>query len=57
MTVDPNQKKTTTQQANWIFVPLSEKNQQKASEFFSKPISLRMLKLKRLAMSIQYFRR
>lgn len=30
MTVDENQKKTANEKSNWIFVPLSEKNQQKA---------------------------
>lgn len=57
MTVDESQKKTQNEKANWIFVPLSEKNQQKAQDFFSKPISLRMLKLKRIAMAINYLSR
>lgn len=51
-TVDEDQKKTPNGKSNWIFVPLSEKNQQKVNEIFSKPLSLRMLKLKKLSQSI-----
>jgi len=48
MTVDPSMKKTPQGKANWIFVPLSQRNTEKAASIFKKPLSFRMLKLKKL---------
>ena len=52
MMVDETQKTSSNGKSNWIFVPLSDYNQKKAREIFSKPLSLRMLKLKRIAQAI-----
>ena len=49
--IDPNQKNNG--KANWIFVPLSSKNIKKAESIFSKPITLRFLKLRKLSESIK----
>jgi hypothetical protein len=48
MTTDPSVKKTSIGKANWIFVPLSQRNTEKAASIFKQPLSFRMLKLKKL---------
>ena len=57
MVVDQTQKKTNNGRANWIFVPLSEKNVQKAMEIFEKPLQFRIGKLAKLAQEIEELKR
>ena len=54
--IDESQKKTANGKANWVFVPLSDKNKEKAASIFNKPLSFRMLKLKRLHEEIDLMR-
>ena len=51
--IDPNQKKTTNGKANWVFAPLSDMTMQIAGGLLSKPISVRMKKLKILSAQIR----
>ena len=53
MVVDENTNKTSNGRANWIFVPFSDKNTEKAKNLFAKPLALRMLKLKKLSQQLQ----
>jgi len=54
MVVDETQLKTPGGKANWIFVPMSEKNMLKAQSIFEKPLSLRIAKLNQLNQEITY---
>ena len=53
MRVDETQKVTPNGKANWMFVPLSEKNTLKAKSIFQKPLELRLAKLKQLNREIK----
>lgn len=46
--VDENHKKTMSGQANWIFVPLSERNKEKVADIAKRSLSLRLLKFRHL---------
>ena len=52
MKVDQLSKKTPNGKANWMFVPLGEKNMQKLKFLSQKPLQLRLTKLQKLSQEI-----
>lgn len=53
-TVDSSQKLTQSGKANWIFVPFSLRNQEKAKNMFQRPLAMRVFKLQKLSQQIQF---